>query len=145
MSKQYSTHWKASKSPRKQRNYVSLAPDHIRGNFVRSHLSKELQKKYGKRNLRVREGDKVKVLRGQFKGKEGKIESVDTKKAKVLITGIEVIKKEGSKTRYPIATSNLIIIELNLFDKRRIKKKEMKKEKEAPKVEPKKEEQIIKK
>ena len=129
---EHSTHWKGSVSARKQRNYVAYAPDHIKGTFLGAHLSKELRKKYGKRSLRVREGDQVKVTRGQFKGKEGKIEQVNTSKARVLITGIEIIKKDGSKTRYPITTSNLMITELNLADKRRLKTKEVKKPSKEP-------------
>ena len=76
-------------------------------------------KKYGKRNVPVRKGDKVKILRGQFRKKDGKIERVDKKKNKILITGIELVKKDGSKVLQPTDPSNLMIIELNLDDKKR--------------------------
>ena len=118
----FSKVWKASKSARKQRNYRENAPIHIKGKFLSSHLNAELRKKHNMRNIRAREGDKVKILRGQFKGKEGKIEKVDLKNTKLFITGIESVKKDGSKTKYPINPSNLMIIELNLSDKKRLKK-----------------------
>lgn len=122
MKKKFSMKWKASKRPAKQRKFVANAPKHTRNKFLSAHLSKELAKKHGKRSIPVRKGDKVKVLRGQFKGKSGKIERVSTSKMKVYITGIEFLKKDGSKALYPIHPSNLIAEELNLEDKKRMKK-----------------------
>jgi len=86
-----------------------------------AHLSKELRKKYGKRSFSLKKGDKVKVVRGQFKKHENKIEKVDLKKCKVIITGIEITKKDGNKTHYLIHPSNIIITELNMDDKKRQK------------------------
>lgn len=85
------------------------------------NLSKELRKKYGKRNIPIRKGDKVKVLRGQFKGKTGKINKVSLKKRKVYIEGIESVKKDGTKAFVPVTPSNLQIQELILEDKKRKK------------------------
>ncbi len=121
--KKVSKSWKSSKSPRKQRKFLFNAPLHLKSKMVGSHLSPELKTKYNKRGIRIRTGDKVKVLRGQFKKKIGKVEKVDTKKLKVYITGIETIKKDGSKALYPIHSSNLMITELNLSDKKRIEVK----------------------
>lgn len=117
----FSETWKRSKQPRKQRKYRFNAPLHTKNKFLSSHLSKELKEKYNRRNITTRKEDKVKVLRGQFKGKIGKIERVDLKKTKVYITGMELIKKDGTKVLYPIHPSNILITELNLDDKRRIK------------------------
>lgn len=97
------------------------APLHIKGKFMASHLSKELKTKYSKRSVRIKKGDKVTISRGQFKKKSGKVERVDIKQNKVYITSIEMIKKDGTKTLYPIHPSNLIITELNLEDKKRVK------------------------
>jgi len=123
MKKKFSTKWKRSKQLRKQRKYRYNAPIHIKGKFLHAHLSKELAKKYGIRTIRVRVGDKVKIMRGRFRGKEGKVESVDLKKSKVVITGVEISKMDGSKSRPMIHASNLLITELNLDDKKRLKKK----------------------
>ncbi len=122
MKKRFSTAWKASKKPSKQRKYKINAPKHTKNKLMAAHLSKELKAKHGKRSMTLKKGDKVKVLRGQFKGKNGKIERVDTKKSRVYITGIETMKKDGSKALYPIHASNLIIEELNLEDKKRAKR-----------------------
>ncbi|MEM4267287.1 MAG: 50S ribosomal protein L24 [Candidatus Woesearchaeota archaeon] len=120
--KQFSTKWKQSKKPRKQRKYRYNAPLHIKGKFLHSHLSKELRKKYGTRAIRVRKGDKVRVMRGQFRKREGRVQRVDIKNCRVYIENIDQVKKDGSKTFYPIHPSNLMVIELNLDDKKRVLK-----------------------
>jgi len=121
MDKAYSGSWKSSKLPRKQRKYKYNAPLHIRSKFMTSPLSKDLRTKHKKRSMRVRVGDKVKIMRGQFKGKEGKIDSVDLQNIKVNVEKIEVVKKDGSKAFYPIQPSNIMITELT-DDKKRLKR-----------------------
>ncbi len=121
MKRKFSKTWNRSKQPRKQRKYRYNAPLNIKSKFLGCHLSKALREKYKKRSVVVRNGDSIKVLRGQFKGKTGKIDKVDIKKCKVYITGIEVSKKDGTKALYPIHPSNIVINELNLEDKHRKK------------------------
>jgi len=120
MKKDFSNKWIMSKQPRKQRKYSYNAPLHIRGKFMSAHLSKELMKKYNRRSIKVRKGDKVTILRGQFRKKTNRIERIDLKKTKVYIAGIEIIKKDGTKLLYPIHPSNLVVTELNLDDKKRM-------------------------
>ena len=120
MKKKFSREWIRSKQPRKQRKYNYNAPLHIKGKFMAAHLSKDLMKKYNRRSIRLRKGDKVILLRGQFKKKKGNVERVDLKKSKVYISGVEMIKKDGTKVFYPIHPSNLVVTELNLDDKKRI-------------------------
>lgn len=93
---------------------------------MKSLLAKELKTKYGKKNAIIRKGDTVKVMRGQFKGKTGKVSKVDYKKIKVMIEGIEIIKKDGNKVPYPIHPSNIMITTLKLEDKKRTAKLERK-------------------
>ncbi len=119
--KRFSRNWKKSKSPRKQHKYRYNAPLHTRNDFVSIHLSKELRKKYSKRNCSAKKGDSVKVLRGSFKGKTGKINGVDLKKSKIYVDGIELSKKDGTKAFPPLEPSNLMLTELNLNDKKRAK------------------------
>jgi large subunit ribosomal protein L24 len=120
MKKQFSTAWKSSKQPRKQRKYVAKAPLHIKRKLLSVNLSKELRTKFGRRNIPVRKGDNVKVMTGKFKGKTGKIIQVFTKKSKVTMEGIQVKKQDGSKANIKLHPSNLQIIELNTDDKKRI-------------------------
>ncbi len=122
MKSKFSKSWKSSKQPRKQRKYVYNAPLHIKGRFLNTHLSPELRKKYSKRAIRIRTGDKVKVLRGSHKGEEQKVERVDVKKGKVYLEKIELSKKEGSKAKIAFFPSNLMLMVLNLDDKKRVQK-----------------------
>ena len=115
----FSLSWIRSKQPRKQRKYRHNAPLHIKKKFISVNFTKELREKYSKRNLPVIKGDKVKIMRGQFKGKIGLVEKVDMRNIKILVQGAENIKKDGSKTSYPISPSNLMITELKLEDKKR--------------------------
>ena len=117
----FSKTWKSSKKPGKQRKYRANSPLHTKQKFAHSHLSRELIKKYGKRSIGLRKGDKVKIMRGQFKKQEGKIADISFKKVRVLISGIEVTKKDGTKKMLPLDPSNLMITELNLDDKFRQK------------------------
>lgn len=133
MKKKFSTKWKASKQPRKQRKYLANAPLHIKKKFVRINLSKELRKKYGKRNIGVVKGDTVKIMRGKFKGKKGKVNKVELKRKKIIVEGIQIKKKDGSKVNVRLEPSNLQIVELKTEDKKRklgniLKKPEPKKE-----------------
>ncbi|MCK5107236.1 MAG: 50S ribosomal protein L24 [Nanoarchaeota archaeon] len=108
-----------SKLPRKQRLARYDANLHERGKFLSAHLSKELREMHGKRNVRVRTGDKVKILRGNFKGRSGIVSLVDIKKEKIFIEGVEGVKKDGTKVKKSFVPSNLLIIALNLEDKKR--------------------------
>lgn len=119
MKKKFSRAWKASSQPRKQRKYRYQAPKHIQGRFMHSMLSKELRKKHNMRSIRVRKGDKVRLMRGQAKGKEGRVERVNVRDQKVFVERIELYKKDGSKALRPVHPSNIMIIEL-IEDKRRI-------------------------
>ena len=108
-----------SVQPRKQRLERYSAPLHKKQKYVHVHLIKDLRQKYGFRNVQVRKGDKVKLLRGQFKNKEDVVEMVDLKKEKVFVKGVELIKKDGTKSAYPLNPSNLMITSLDLSDKKR--------------------------
>ena len=127
MKQKFSKHWKASTQPRKQRKYRAKAPLHVIKRFLSANLSKDLRKKYGKRNLTLRKGDTVKVMRGKFRKKQGKILEIKLKKQKVTIEGIQITKKDGSKVNVRVQPSNLQIVELNLADTKRIKSQQEKK------------------
>jgi large subunit ribosomal protein L24 len=118
--KEFSRCWKGSKSIRKQRKYRIHAPLNIRRSFLSAHLAKELRIKYGRRSFPLRKSDTVKIIKGDFKGKEGKIERLDTKNSKIYIAGIDVTKREGTKSFPAIDPANVVIIQLVLEDKKRI-------------------------
>ena len=98
-----------------------------------SALSKDLQKKYGKKSARVVEGDSVTILRGEFKGVDGKVAKISTQKSSVAIDGVKKEKTKGDKFDVYIHTSNLVITSLNSNDKWRMAKLEGKDPRKQPK------------
>lgn len=126
VGQKFSQSWNSSIKPRKQHKYRYNAPLHVRQKLLRAHLSPDLRKKYGFRSLQLKKGDKIKVMRGQFIDKEGKIDSISLRYERVLVSGIDTIKKDGTKIPFPLSPSNLMILELELADKYRKQKLESK-------------------
>ncbi|CUR51704.1 50S ribosomal protein L24P [Nitrosotalea devaniterrae] len=100
---------------RKRMLYTASA--HLLSKQLGSHLAKDLKEKYHCKSLRVVEGDSVKVLRGEFKGIEGKVTKVSTEKRGIAIEGIKREKLKGGNVDIYIHPSNVIITSLNLEDK----------------------------
>ena len=119
--------------PTKMRNELIYHPTfHTRSKQLGSQLSEDLRKKYGKKSVRVIEGDSIKIVRGEFKGVDGKISKVSTKKSSVAVEGVKKEKTKGDKFDVYIHTSNLLVTGLNTEDKWRIAKLEGKKPSEKP-------------
>ena len=142
MKQKFSRKWIKSKQPRKQRKYRANAPLHIRHKFMSVTLSKELRKKYERRSFSIRKGDTVKIMRGKFRKKTGKIGGVDLIKLRVNIEGIQRQKKDGTKVNVYFDPSVVQIQELKLDDKKReraLKRKSEKKEQKQEEKKPEKE------
>lgn len=143
MKNEFSTSWNSSIQKRKQHKYNYNAPYHLKHKFLSANLSKALRDKYGKRNLPLRTGDEVLVMRGSFNKKKAKITSVNLRNTVVFLEGIQRQKKDGTKVAVPFHPSNLQIQTLNLDDKKRSdllkvkesssEKKEVKENKEVKK------------
>ena len=118
--KLFSLVWKSSKRPSKQRKYRYNSPLHLKRGFLAAHLAPNLRAKYSTASISVRDGDTVKVMRGEFSGLAGKINSVSVKKGLVYVDGAERIRKDGTKSFMPLKPSNLLVVEATIDDKRRI-------------------------
>ncbi|KEQ56109.1 50S ribosomal protein L24P [Marine Group I thaumarchaeote SCGC AAA799-B03] len=124
--------------PTKMRNkMIYRASYQTKSKQLGSALSKDLHKKYGKRSVRVIEGDSVTILRGEFKGVDGKVAEVSTDKSSVAIEGVKKEKTKGDKFDVFIHTSNLLVTSLNTDDKWRMAKLEGKDPRKQPKETPK--------
>ena len=122
--------------PTKMRNLmIYQATYQIKSKQLGSALSKDLHKKYGKRSVRVSEGDSVKIVRGEFKGVDGKVSKISIPKSSVAIEGVKKEKTKGDKFDVYIHTSNLVVTALNTENKWRIEKLEGKDPRNQPKVE----------
>lgn len=89
-----------------------------------SVLSKELREKYKRRATRPREGDSVRIVRGEYKGIEGKITKVMPREGKISVEGVTHEKQKGGTSPVPVRSSNAVITSLNLDDKLRRAKME---------------------
>lgn len=92
------THQSVSSQRRKSRKAHFSAPSNIRRKIMSSHMNKELRTKYSVRSIPVRKGDTVKIMRGTFKGREGKITSVYRKR---WCLHIEKIVRDKANGMYP--------------------------------------------
>ncbi len=110
-----------SSKPRKQRKFLYTAPLHVKRGILSSHLSKELRKLYKRRAMPLRKGDEVQVMRGNFKGKTGKIAKVNYKKYRVYIEGVTRKRTVGTEAQVGIHPSKLRIVNMELGDKLRQK------------------------
>ncbi len=108
-----------SQHPRKQRKMRYEAPKHRRQKMMKSHLSRALYEKYGMRNLVVRKGDIVRVMRGKFKGHEGKVVEVNLKNMKIAVEGVTIRKTDNKSVQFWMDPSNVEIVKLELSDKKR--------------------------
>jgi large subunit ribosomal protein L24 len=80
-------------------------------------LSEELREKYGVKRLPVRKGDKVRIVRGDFKGHEGAVVKVDLKRLRIYVDGVTVKRQDGTPRFVPIHPSKVVIVALDLKDK----------------------------
>ncbi len=106
-----------SSKPYKVRKKLFKAPIHAKSKRLSSRLSDELISKYGVRSIRVRKGDTVKIMRGEYKGIEGKVTGVDVKTGRITIEGVTREKIAGGTIPVKIHSSKVTIMSLNLDDK----------------------------
>jgi large subunit ribosomal protein L24 len=110
-----------SSQPRKVRKRLFNAPLHQRWKLLTAKLSEDLQKEHGIKRLPVRTGDTVKILRGDWKGHEGKVVEVDLKRVRIYVEGVTIKKADGTPRYYPIHPSKVIITKLGEVDEVRRK------------------------
>ena len=103
----------SSKQPRKQRKALFNAPLHLRKKLLRVKLADELIKQLSNKIKRVtiKKGDKVKIVKGKFKSKIGKVLEVDYKKLCIYIEGIVRKNAKGVEKLISIKPYNVRIIE----------------------------------
>ena len=79
-----------------------------------SHLSKDLKAKYNVRSIPVRKGDTVKIMRGTYKGRSGKVQAVYRRRWCLYIEKLVKEKVNGQQAQLPIHSSNVEITALRL-------------------------------
>ena len=115
-------------NPRKMRNnQIYYATMKTASKQLSGSLSKDLRKKYGKRSVRIVEGDNVSIIRGEFSGVDGKVTKISIPERGVNVEGVKKEKLKGEKFDVYVNTTNIIITGLNSDDKWRMNRLEGKK------------------
>ena len=110
--------------PTKMRNrQIYRATFNVKSKQLTCLLSKDLRRKYGKRSARIMIGDSITVIRGEFKGVDGKVSTLSTENNTVAIEGVKKEKVKGEKFDVYIHASNILITGLSDEDKRSISRK----------------------
>lgn len=112
-----------SSKPKKQRKAHYSRALHRKQQGLAGHLDKKLRKELGMRSVALRKGDVVKVVRGGFKGKSGKITAVDYRKGVVFVEKVVRKKANGEEIQVPLQASKLLVVEVEKSDSRRFKGK----------------------
>jgi len=92
---------------------------HQRDKMLSASLADELREQYKMKTLRVIKGDSIMVVRGEYKGRGGKVEDVNTERGTLHVEGMQREKIRGGQVKVPIHASNVKITGLNLEDKHR--------------------------
>ena len=110
-----------TKKPNKSRKQAATAGKHKKSKAIAANLSERLRKEKGTRSISVRKADTVKIIRGSFKGKEGKIKNINREIGKIFIEGIIKKKSDGTEFEVAIDPSNVMVRDLDGNDKKRLK------------------------
>ncbi|KAK4426419.1 60S ribosomal protein L26-1 [Sesamum alatum] len=105
---------RVSSSRRKSRKAHFTAPSSVRRVLMSAPLSGDLRSKYNVRSMPVRKDDEVQVVRGTYKGREGKVVQVYRKKWVIHIERITREKVNGSTVNVGIHPSKVVITKLRL-------------------------------
>lgn len=73
--------------------------------------------KYHVRHVSLRTGDRVRIMRGEFAGLEGKVERVEYSSGRIFVEGMTREKAAGVSSKLPVHSSKVLVTELNLSDK----------------------------
>ncbi|KAJ7097808.1 translation protein SH3-like domain-containing protein [Mycena belliarum] len=108
-----------SSSRRKSRKAHFSAPSSIRRKIMSSALSKELRAKHNARSLPIRKDDEVRIVRGKYKGREGKVTQVYRKKWVIHVDRVQRDKSNGATAPIGVHPSNVVITTIKLDKDRR--------------------------
>lgn len=98
-----------SKSQRKQHKAHFSAPSSERRKIMSAPLDKALREKHSIRSLPVRKDDEVLIVRGTYKGREGKVTQVYRKKWVIHVERVHREKGNGQTIQIGINPSNVQI------------------------------------
>lgn len=105
-----------SRLPRHQRKAVFTADTFERRKRMAVPLSRELRRRYGRRQVPVRKGDTVRILSGSYVGREERVAKIDRRSYSVTLDNVTGKTADAKLKPLPIRTSHLLLTKLNLAD-----------------------------
>jgi len=102
--------------PRRQRRALYEAHTTERRRRMSAPLSRDLRKRYGRRQIPLRKGDTVRIVSGSFKGREERVAKVDRRSYSVTLDNVTGKTGEAKLKPLPIRPSHLVLVRLNLSD-----------------------------
>ncbi|KAI9637980.1 putative structural constituent of ribosome [Dioszegia hungarica] len=99
---------------RKSRKAHFAAPSGLKRKIMSSSLSKDLRGKHSARSMPIRKDDEVLIVRGKYKGREGKVTQVYRKKWVIHVERVHVEKSNAATVPIGIHPSNVVITSLKL-------------------------------
>ncbi|KAI1315878.1 60S ribosomal protein L26B [Mortierella claussenii] len=122
-----------SSSRRKSRKAHFSAPSDLRRKIMSASLSKELREKHSARSIPIRKDDEVMVVRGSFKGREGKVVQVYRRKWVIHIERVNREKANGASVAVGIHPSKVVVTKLYMDKDRKaiLERKDRSKKTEA--------------
>ncbi|KAG2588433.1 60S ribosomal protein L26-1-like [Panicum virgatum] len=105
---------RVTSSRRKCRKAHFTAPSSVRRVLMSAALSAELRHKYNVRSIPIRKDDEVQVVRGTFKGREGKVVQVYRRRWVIHVERITREKVNGSTVNVGIHPSKVVVTKLKL-------------------------------
>ncbi|KAL1195025.1 Large ribosomal subunit protein uL24z [Cardamine amara subsp. amara] len=105
---------RVSSSRRKSRKAHFTASSSERRVIMSSPLSTDLRQKYNVRSMPIRKDDEVQIVRGTYKGREGKVVQVYRRKWVIHIERITREKVNGTTVNVGVQPSKVVITKLRL-------------------------------
>ncbi|KAJ9123812.1 60S ribosomal protein L26A [Naganishia onofrii] len=99
---------------RKSRKAHFAASSGEKRKIMSSSLNKELRAKHNVRSIPIRKDDEVLIVRGKYKGKEGKVTQVYRKKWVIHVERVTKDRSNGATVQIGIHPSNVVITSLKL-------------------------------
>ncbi|GAA5868209.1 hypothetical protein JCM3774_000601 [Rhodotorula dairenensis] len=101
-------------SSRKAHKAHFTAPSSVRRVIMSAPLSKELRAEHGTRSIPIRKDDEVKIVRGTYKGREGRVTVCQRKNFRIFVDGVSRDKGNGATVPIGVNASNVVITKLKL-------------------------------
>jgi len=103
-----------SSSRRKSRKAHFSAPSNVRRKIMSASLNKELREKYHARSIPIRKDDEVQIVRGTYRGREGKVVQVYRKKWVIHIERVTREKVTGATALIGVHPSKVVVTKLKI-------------------------------